>query len=228
MKWVCVSVALVAALLIIAGCGVDSGSRKGEWTANPFQTPGLPGPGGGGGGGPNPGGDPGNASADEQEVFRLVNEEREKAGVSALDWSDALADLARAHSHCMCERGFFDHTNPDGMGPTERGRAGKCCNTCGDKHSFSPCCPSPFAGVGENIAYGYRTPAEVMNGWMNSSGHRANILNSNYTHIGVGKCDSPVGNCTASNCGTHWTQNFGTARSGGSGGGGGGGGGGKG
>jgi len=116
MKWVCVGVALVAALLIVAGCGVDSGSRKGKWTENPFSTPGLPGPGGGGGGGggagggggggggPNPGGDPGSASADEQEVFKKVNEEREKAGVSALNWSDALANLARAHSHCMCER----------------------------------------------------------------------------------------------------------------------------
>ena len=227
MKWVCVGVALVAALLIVAGCGVDSGSRKGKWTENPFSTPGLPGPGGGGGGGggagggggggggPNPGGDPGSASADEQEVFKKVNEEREKAGVSALNWSDALANLARAHSHCMCERGFFDHVNPDGMGPTERGRAGKCCNVCGDKHSFSPCCPSPFAGVGENIVYGQRSPTEVMTAWMNSSGHRANILNANYTHIGVGKCDSPMTNCDGSgNCGWHWTQNFGTARSG--------------
>jgi|GEM_PF-2366210 len=213
MKWVLLSVAFVGAVLVVLGCGVDSGSRVGKWTQNPFQTPGLPGP--GGGGGPNPGGDPSNATAGEQEVFKLVNEERKKAGVSALAWSDALRDLARAHSHDMCERKFFDHTNPDGLDPTGRARAGKA-----GTHTFTPCCPDPFAGVGENIAYGQKDAASVMNGWMNSPGHRANILNGNYTHIGVGNCSAPVSGCSKSNCGTHWTQNFGTARSGGGGGGG--------
>ena len=205
MKWVCVGVALVAALLIVAGCGVDSRGGAGG------SGGGAGGGSGGGAGGGGGGVDPGNAAIAEQEVFKKVNEEREKAGVSALNWSEALANLARAHSHCMCERDFFDHINLDGMGPTERGSAGKCCNACGDKHSFTPCCPSPFASVGENIAYGQGSPEDAMDAWM-SSDHRANILNANYTHIGVGLCTSSVGNCDGSgNCGKHWTQNFGTA-----------------
>ncbi|MCX7702598.1 MAG: CAP domain-containing protein [Planctomycetota bacterium] len=212
MKWGLLGVVFVGAVVVMVGCGVDSGSRVGKWTQNPFRTPGLPGP--GGGGGANPGGDPTKASAAEQEVFKLVNEERKKAGASALSWSDLLRDLARGHSHDMCERKFFDHTNPDGKGPTERGREGKA-----GRFTFKPCCPDPFSGVGENIAHGYRDAASVMNGWMNSPGHRANILNRNYTHIGVGNCGTDMQGHTG--CGTHWTQNFGTARSGGGGGGGG-------
>lgn len=58
-----------------------------------------------------------------------------------------------------------------------------------------------YTAAGENIAMGQRTPADVMNGWMNSSGHRANILNSSYTEIGVGYV-------TGSNGQTYWVQHF--------------------
>ncbi|TET35420.1 MAG: CAP domain-containing protein [Planctomycetota bacterium] len=139
----------------------------------------------------------GDGNPDEMEVFDMVNTERAKAGVGPLAWCDGLYACAKAHSNDMCERGFFDHTNPEGEGPSERAQYGHA-----GRFTFAPIVPDPYSwGVAENIAYGYTTPAEVMNGWMNSSGHRANILNGSYTHIGVGQCDG---------CLRHWTQNFGT------------------
>jgi uncharacterized protein YkwD len=193
----CVLTAVVMVLFV--GCGVDSGARDGytpSYTGGP--APGLP------GGGNNPGSNPGNAGQGEQEVFDMVNEEREKAGVSPLSWCDGLGELAGAHSCDMCDRNFFDHTNPEGEGPSERGQAGHA-----GSYTFDPVVPSPYRWVGENIAMGYSSPEQVMSGWMSSSGHRANILNGSYTHIGVGVCDG---------CGRHWTQCFGT-RSGSTGGG---------
>jgi uncharacterized protein YkwD len=154
------------------------------------------------GGGSNPGSNP-PGSGGEQEVFDLVNQEREAAGRSPLSWCDGLGECAKAHSNDMCDRGFFSHVNPDGEDPTARGRAGHA-----GSYTFTPIVPDPYYGVAENIAMGYSTAQEVMNGWMNSPGHRANILNGGYTHIGVGVCDG---------CGRHWTQCFGT-RSGGAGG----------
>ena len=185
---ICAMVAL--AVVIFVGCGVDSGARDGN-TPGYTGTPGLP------GGVSNPGSNPDSAGDEERKVFELVNEEREKAGVSPLEWCDGLAALAKAHSCDMCDRGFFDHTNPDGEGPSDRGRLGHA-----GSYTFQSIVPSPYSwGIAENIAMGQTTPAQVMNAWMNSSGHRANILNTSYTHIGVGLCDG---------CHTHWTQNFGT------------------
>ncbi len=183
----------IASLVIIlaAGCGVDSGLRTGStphYTGGPGS--GLP------GGGNNPGSNPGDASANEQEVFDLVNQEREAAGRAPLEWCDGLHELAKAHSNDMCDRGFFSHVNPDGEDPTDRGRAGHA-----GSYTFDPVVPNPYYGVAENIAMGYSTPQQVMEGWMNSPGHRANILNGGYTHIGVGVCDG---------CGKHWTQCFGS------------------
>ncbi len=185
----CVVTALVVVLFV--GCGVDSGVRDGS-------TPGYTGGPGAGmpGGGSNPGSNPGDASQAEQDVFDLVNQEREAAGRSPLSWCDGLGELAKAHSNDMCDRGFFSHVNPEGEDPTARARAGHA-----GSYTFDPVVPSPYYGVGENIAMGYSTPEQVMEGWMNSSGHRANILNGGYTHIGVGVCDG---------CGKHWTQCFGT------------------
>jgi uncharacterized protein YkwD len=153
------------------------------------------------GGGNNPGSNPGNASQAEQEVFNKVNEERATAGVGALEWCDGLGACAKAHSNDMCDRDFFDHSNPEGEGPSERGQAGHA-----GSYTFDPIVPSPYAWLAENIAMGYSSPEQVMSGWMSSPGHRANILNGSYTHIGVGVCDG---------CGTHWTQNFGTRSGGG-------------
>jgi len=196
MRWASVGVIAAVALWILAGCSADSGVREG-WLEDPFGAS-SPGPSG-------PGSNPGNASAEEQEVFNLTNQERQNAGVSELSWCDALAALARAHSHDMCKRDFFDHVNPEGEDPSARGRAGHA-----GEFTFDPCVPSPYSGVAENIAYGYQSAQQVMQGWMNSPGHRANILNSNYTHIGVGNCGAEMQGHTG--CGTHWTQNFGIRR----------------
>jgi uncharacterized protein YkwD len=70
-----------------------------------------------------------------------------------------------------------------------------------DIYTFTPIVSNPYGGLAENIAMGQTSPTQVMTGWMNSPGHRANILNTGYSHIGVGLCDG---------CGTHWTQNFGS------------------
>ena len=191
-RYVACCVTIVAlAIVLFAGCGVDSGLRDEStpgYTGGPSS--GLP------GGSNNPGSNPGDASASEQEVLELVNQEREKEGRSPLAWCDGLGDLARAHSNDMCDRGFFSHVNPEGENPTARGRAGHA-----GSYTFDPIVPNPYNGVGENIAMGYSTAEQVMEGWMNSPGHRANILNGKYTHIGVGIC---------SGCGKHWTQCFGT------------------
>ena len=127
-----------------------------------------------------------NASAYELEVLDLVNAERAKKGLSKLTWSDELANVARAHSKDMLNRKFFSHTNPDGQSPFDRMRA------AGIRYS----------SAGENIAAGQRTPQEVVNAWMNSEGHRANILNASFTKLGVGYV---TGNGAYS---TYWTQNF--------------------
>lgn len=104
------------------------------------------------------------------EVFELTNAEREKAGLSPFEWSDALADVATAHSKDMYDRGFFSHVNLDGLSPFDR------------MHNAG----IHFSAAAENIASGYRTPAEVVAGWMDSPGHRANILNPDLHKLGVG------------------------------------------
>jgi uncharacterized protein YkwD len=87
-----------------------------------------------------------------------------------LTMNDKLHQAASSHSADMIARDFFDHTNPDGQGLSERlAEVGYNWWTWG-----------------ENIAAGYASPEAVMSGWMNSSGHRANILNCNFTEIGVG------------------------------------------
>ena len=122
----------------------------------------------------------------EQQVLALVNQERAKQGLSALSWSDELTAVARAHSKDMAARGFFSHTNPDGQSPFDRMKAAGIS----------------YRTAGENIAAGQRTPQEVVNSWMNSEGHRANILNASYTRLGVGYAS---GSGTYS---TYWTQCF--------------------
>ncbi|KUO07627.1 CAP domain-containing protein [Streptomyces sp. DSM 15324] len=118
------------------------------------------------------------------EVFALVNEERAKVGCSALSANSALSELAERFSDDMAARGFFDHTDPDGKTPWDRAAA---------------------AGIsslgGENIARGQADAAAVMEAWMNSPGHRANILNCDFKTLGVGVHFGPGG--------PWWTQDFG-------------------
>lgn len=118
-----------------------------------------------------------------QQVIDLVNQERAKAGLSPLTESSAVSSAAYIRSKEITQN--FSHTRPDGSS----------FSTVLRQNGIS------FSSSGENIAYGQKTPQEVMNVWMNSSGHRANILNSNYTTIGVG--------CYQAASGTiYWTQLF--------------------
>ena len=102
------------------------------------------------------------------EVFRLTNEERAKAGLPALKQDDNLMKAAAKRAVEISEE--FSHTRPDG----------RSCFSIFSEYGVY------YWSAAENIAYGYRTPEIVMNGWMNSSGHKANILDSSMTHIGIG------------------------------------------
>lgn len=118
----------------------------------------------------------------EQEVIRLVNEIRRENGLKALTYDWELARVARYKSQDMKDNGYFSHFSPTYGTPFQRIR------------NFV----LSFRSAGENIAKGNATPQMVVNGWMNSSGHRANILNANFTHIGVGYVSG----------GNYWTQMF--------------------
>ncbi|WP_097992825.1 CAP domain-containing protein [Streptomyces sp. f51] len=126
---------------------------------------------------------PTDASA-RSEVLALVNQERAKVGCSPLSTSAPLTSLAQNFSEDMAARGFFDHTDPDGDTPWDR---------------------AAQAGVqglaAENIARGQADAQAVMEGWMNSEGHRANILNCDYKTIGIGVHEGSGG--------PWWVQNFG-------------------
>jgi len=124
-------------------------------------------------------------TAAEKEVARLVNVERQKSGLPALSYNWQLARTARIKSEDMRNNNYFSHTSPTYGSPFDMMR------------NFG----ISFTAAGENIAMGQRTPAEVMNGWMNSPGHRSNILNSNYTQIGVGYAKDSYGR-------GYWTQQF--------------------
>ena len=127
-------------------------------------------------------------AAYEQEVFDLVNQIREENGLEPFVYNETLAETARAHSQDMIDRNFFDHTNPDGKSPFDRMR----------DNGLS------YSMAAENIAMGYPSPEAVVEGWMNSDGHRANIL---------GGCEElGVGLALGGSYGYHWTQCFATVR----------------
>lgn len=113
--------------------------------------------------------------ASEQKMFLLVNQERQAIGLPVLVWDEALAVVARKHSTDMFARGYFAHENPDGQSPFDRMEA------AGIK----------FKTAGENIAYA-ATVDLAHNGLMRSPGHRANILASDFGHIGIGIIDAGV------------------------------------
>lgn len=109
-------------------------------------------------------------SAYASEVLRLVNIERDKVGAAHLVLDGALCDAANMRAIEMDYSGNFSHTRPDGR-------------DCFTVFSF---CKISFYTCGENIAAGYPTPAAVVDGWMNSTGHKANILNAAFTKMGLG------------------------------------------
>lgn len=118
-------------------------------------------------------------------VLVLVNAEREKAGCAPLTENAKLTKAAQDHSQDMADHENMSHTGSDGSSMSDRlARVGYT-----------------FRSAGENVAYGYSTPESVMDGWMNSSGHRANILNCGFKEIGIGLAQP----------GHYWTQDFGSA-----------------
>lgn len=118
----------------------------------------------------------------EQQVVTLVNAERAKYGLAALTLDETLCGYARVKSQDMHDQGYFSHTSPTYGSPFDMMRA------------FGV----SYRTAGENIAMGYATPAAVVDAWMNSEGHRANILSANYTTLGVGYVAD----------GGYWTQWF--------------------
>ena len=124
----------------------------------------------------------GSVSEYEKRVVELVNVERAKYGLSALKLNTELSAVARLKSQDMRDKNYFSHTSP----------------TYGSPFDMMKQFGINYRTAGENIARGQRTPEEVVNGWMNSEGHRANILNSSFTEIGVGYVAD----------GNYWTQMF--------------------
>ena len=118
----------------------------------------------------------------EQEVVDLVNQIRKNHGLKPLTVNWQLSRVARYKSQDMLDKKYFSHTSP----------------TYGSPFDMIKAFNISYRTAGENIAMGYTTPSAVVNGWMNSTGHRANILNANFTQIGVGY----VAN------GHYWTQMF--------------------
>lgn len=123
--------------------------------------------------------------AQENEVIRLVNAERAKNGLPALKANWELSRVARYKSQDMIDKNYFAHQSP----------------TYGSPFDMMESFGIRFSAAGENIAKGQRTPAEVMNAWMNSPGHKSNILSRSYTEIGVGLARNKNGVC-------YWTQMF--------------------
>ncbi|WP_306340029.1 sigma-70 family RNA polymerase sigma factor [Streptomyces sp. AS13] len=121
-----------------------------------------------------------------EQVTALVNAERAKEGCGPVSVNGLLNTAAQRHSADMAANDYFDHTSQDGREPDDRITAAGY----------------QWTTYGENIAKGQRTPAEVMQAWMDSPGHRANILNCSFKEIGMGKQESGDGPV--------WTQVFGS------------------
>jgi uncharacterized YkwD family protein/spore coat assembly protein SafA len=119
------------------------------------------------------------------EVVKLVNAERAKAGLAPLKENWELSRVARYKSQDMIDNNYFSHTSP----------------TYGSPFQMMKDFGISYQAAGENIAAGQRTPAEVVDAWMNSEGHRKNILSPTYTEIGIGYVKG-------GSYGHYWTQMF--------------------
>jgi uncharacterized protein YkwD len=182
------------------------GYFKGRWTQNfgtlasqprvassptpPTNTTSLPGSGSPTTGGSTPASTtpttPSNTSVGfgdfERQVFDLTNAERTKVGLTPFSLNDSLNRAAEGHSVDMATKKYFSHQGLDGSQPWDRMKA----------QGYN------FSRAAENIAFGQPTAKDVVTAWMNSAGHRANILNPNLKDLGIGFFDG------------YWTQNFGT------------------
>ncbi|MEE8067026.1 sporulation protein [Clostridioides difficile] len=124
-------------------------------------------------------------SAYQKEVVDLVNIERAKAGLNPLTLDSSISNVATKKSQDMIDNNYFSHNSPTYGSPFDMLK----------KFGIS------YKTAGENIAMGQKTPKEVVNAWMNSEGHRKNIMNPNFSKIGVGVAQKSVGSI-------YWTQIF--------------------
>lgn len=120
-----------------------------------------------------------------REMLAQVNQKRRQAGLSELKLSQELTKVADIKAKDMRDNGYFSHTSP----------------TYGSPFDMMKEFGINYTTAGENIAKGQKSVETVMADWMNSEGHRANILNKNFTHLGVGYCTDASGN-------TYWIQMF--------------------
>ncbi|HBG0706396.1 sporulation protein [Clostridioides difficile] len=126
-----------------------------------------------------------NFSAYQKEVVDLVNIERAKAGLNPLTLDSSISNVATKKSQDMIDNNYFSHNSPTYGSPFDMLK----------KFGIS------YKTAGENIAMGQKTPKEVVNAWMNSEGHRKNIMNPNFSKIGVGVAQKSGGSI-------YWTQIF--------------------
>lgn len=124
-------------------------------------------------------------STEAEAVLNLVNDERAKAGLKPLKMSEELRSIANLKAKDMADNNYFSHTSP----------------TYGSPFQMLQDFGVHYSAAGENIAAGQKTPQEVMNAWLNSSGHRANILNANFDTLGVGVYYGGT-------YGVYWVQEF--------------------
>ncbi len=128
----------------------------------------------------------------EDQLLALINQERQNQGLAPLTMNAALREAARAHSRDMACNGFFSHTGSDGSSPADRVT----------RYGYS------FSYLGENIYAGsgpYNSPQAAFQAWMNSTGHRENMLSPNFVHVGIGYMYEPN-----SPYGSYWTADFGS------------------
>ncbi|MBR5229676.1 MAG: hypothetical protein IKW01_02375 [Firmicutes bacterium] len=125
------------------------------------------------------------ASGMTAEVIRMTNENRQRAGLSSLSANSSLNRLAQLKAEDMAKNGYFSHTSP----------------SYGSAFDMLKASGIAYRTAGENIAKGQKSAQSVMTGWMNSAGHRENIMSSSYTEIGVGYTQDSKGN-------TYWVQIF--------------------
>ncbi len=170
-------------VVLVAGCGGGGGSDSLPDPNDAGDSAGSE-PDGDGSGDDSTGGDSGDAglSAFASEMLAAVNAERADAGQAALGWDPLLAQAATAHAQDMETNDFFSHLGSDGSEVGDRVHAAGYA----------------YSAVGENIAWNYQSVAAVMAGWMGSDGHRANILQAEFTEMG------------AAWVGDYWVQVFAT------------------
>jgi uncharacterized protein YkwD len=139
-------------------------------------------------------------------VHELINVKRQQNGLSTLSYDSFLADIARGHSWDMVTRNFFAHENPDGLSPRERGdAAGYPCIRHIGHYTYEGIAENLYQGYratsyytnaeGKIVSYNWSSPEDIaqqtVNGWMESPGHRANILTEHFMTEGIGVSFSP-------------------------------------